>query len=262
MTVLVIAASRSDTETIRKAAERLKQNGIRCEMRVCSAHRTPEMLDRIMEKAANSRSGYDAIIAGAGLAAALPGVVAAKTLLPVIGIPLSGAFQGLDAMMSVIQMPPGIPVLTTGVDNTDEAAHYAELITKNKMKRVNLVGKAQKAVKRATEALEELGIEYSTGEKILETAINIRFTGINERKPADTESAIVISCPTAEKENAEDAIKLLQLTKRGIWVGLNRGENAAIAAAEILGKDKELTEYRWKMKLKVEEADKEAKAQW
>ena len=260
MTILLIAASKSDLEVMRKAAAALEKNGITSKMRVCSAHRTPEMLDKIIEEAKNSQSGYDAVIAAAGLAAALPGVVAAKTLLPVIGIPLTGAFEGLDAMLSIIQMPPGIPVLTTGVNNAEEAAKAAALIAKNKMKRINLVnhGKSQKAVDRATETLNELGIEYSLGDKILETAINISFTGINEKEGASSETAVVINCPIAEKEMATDAVKLLQLTKKGAWVGLNRGENAAVAAAEMLKKDKELTEYRWKMKIKVEEADKEA----
>ncbi len=260
--ILLIAASKSDVEAMKKAMAVLEKSGGMHTLRVCSAHRTPEMLDKIMEEAKNSQSSYDAIIAAAGLAAALPGVVAAKTLLPVIGVPLTGAFEGLDAMLSIIQMPPGIPVLTTGVNNAEEAAHAATLIAKNKMKRINIVnrGKSQKAVDKAVEALNELRVEYSLGEKVLETAINIHFTSIDEKEGITSESAIVINCPTAEKETAADAIKLLQLTKKGMWVGLNRGENAAVAAAEILKKDKELTEYRWKMKLKVEEADREEAA--
>ncbi|MBI2549741.1 AIR carboxylase family protein [Candidatus Woesearchaeota archaeon] len=254
MAVLIIAASKSDVGIMEKAAAALEKSGVEHKMRVCSAHRTPEMLDKIIEEVE-----YDAIIAAAGLAAALPGVVAAKTTAPVIGVPLMGAFEGLDALLSIIQMPPGIPVLTTGVNNAEEAAMAAAMIAKNKMKRINIVdhGNAQKAVDKATEALKELEIEHSLGNKVLETAINICFISINEKEGMISESAIVINCPTAEKETANDAVKLLQLTKKGIWVGLNRGENAAVAAAEIMRKNDKLKEYRWGMRLKVEEADKE-----
>ena len=117
MTVLIIVASKSDVDIMKKAAAVLEKNGIKYAMRVCSAHRTPEMLDKLIEE-----KEHDTVIAGAGLAAALPGVVAAKTTAPVIGVPLAGAFEGLDALLSIIQMPPGIPVLTVGVNNAEEAA--------------------------------------------------------------------------------------------------------------------------------------------
>ncbi len=256
MTVLIIAASKSDIETMKKAAAALDKNSIKWMLRVCSAHRTPEMLDRIIGEVDDS---CDAIIAGAGLAAALPGAVAAKTTLPVIGVPLTGAFEGLDALLSIIQMPPGIPVITTGVNGVEEAAATAVKIATNRMKRVNMTSianKNQKAVEKAAEALREMRIEYSCTEKMQETAINLCFTDINES--TKQENAIVIYCPTTDKETAQDAVKLLQLTRKGVWVGLNRGENAAVAAAEILKKTNELKEYRWKMKLKVEEADREA----
>jgi len=256
LTVLIIAASKSDVDVMKKAAEMLDKDGTKWKLHVCSAHRTPDMLDRIMGEIDDS---CDAIIAGAGLAAALPGVVAAKTTIPVIGVPLAGAFDGLDALLSIIQMPPGIPVITTGVNGIEEAAATVVKIATNKMKRVNITSiknKNKKAIEKATEALKELRIEYSCTEKIVETAINLCFIGINETTTPKNADAIVIYCPTAEKETAADALKLLQLTKKGAWVGLNRGENAAVAAAEILKKTKELTEYRWKMRIQVEEADK------
>ncbi|MBI3036391.1 AIR carboxylase family protein [Candidatus Woesearchaeota archaeon] len=263
MTVLIIAASKSDVEVMEKAAAVLEKSGIKCVIRVCSAHRTPEMLDRIMEEVEHAeieKERYDAIIAGAGLAAALPGVVAAKTTLPVIGVPLAGAFEGLDALLSIIQMPPGIPVLTTGVDNSEEAAAAAIKIARNTAKKANITtrnSKNQKAVDKAAETLKQLGIPYSCSGKTEKDAINLCFVDINEKHVAAT-SELAIYCPTTEKEKAADAVKLLQLTRKGIWVGLNRGENAAVAAAEIMGKNSQLKEYRWGMRLRVEEADKEA----
>ena len=256
MTVLIIAASKSDVEIMNKAASVLKQNSVKYEIRVCSAHRTPELLDSILEA-----KEYEVIIAGAGLAAALPGVVAAKTTAPVIGVPLSGAFEGLDAVMSIIQMPPGIPVITTGVDNSIEAATAAAMMVKNTAKKINIVtllSKNQKAVGKATDALKQLGIPYESTDSEKKDAINLVFVDINERSVGATGNNLTIYCPTAEKENAGDSIKLLQLTKNGVWVGLNRGENAAVAAAEILKMKTKLDEYRWDMRRKVEEADKEA----
>ncbi|HLD97367.1 MAG TPA: AIR carboxylase family protein [Candidatus Nanoarchaeia archaeon] len=254
MTVLIIAASKSDVETMKKAAAVLERSGIQWELRVCSAHRTPEMLDKIMEGAE-----YDAVIAGAGLAAALPGVVAAKTTAPVIGIPLTGAFEGLDALLSIIQMPPGIPVLTTGVNNAEEAGEFAAKIVKNAAKKVNLISannKNKKAVDKATDTLKELGIPYGSSDKISADAINICFVDLRQKNVQESKE-IVVYCPIAEKETAEDAAKLLQLTRTGVWVGLNRGENAAVAAAEIMKMRAKLDEYRWGMRIKVEEADRE-----
>lgn len=259
MTVLIIAASKSDVEIMSRAAAKLKQGGIKAEMRVCSAHRTPDLLDSILVN-----KEYDAIIAGAGLAAALPGVVAAKTTVPVIGVPLSGAFEGLDAMLSVIQMPPGIPVITTGINNAEEAAGAAAKIVRNTAKKVcviNLHNKNSKAIDKATDALKQFGIPHENSNTEKKDAINLAFIDINEKPPTPSKENITIYCPTAEKENANDAVKLLQLAKGGIWVGLNRGENAAVAAAEILKMKTKLDEYRWDMRRKVEEADKEASNQ-
>ncbi len=258
MTTLIIAASKSDVEIMKKAAAMLGENKIKYELRVCSAHRTPDMLDKIL-----SEKEYDVIIAAAGLAAALPGVVAAKTTAPVIGVPLTGAFEGLDALLSIIQMPPGIPVITTGVNNPEEAAAVAVKIVGNKAKKANLMAiknKNKKAVDKAVEMLKQLGIPYSSSDKTEKDAINICFVNINEKQVAAT-NELTICCPTAEKETAADAIKLLQLTKKGVWVGLNRGENAAVAAAEIMGLNDKLKEYRWDMQRKVEEADREVNKQ-
>src|SRR3954447_21261265 len=107
----IIMGSKSDMETMEKAAKVLEEHGVHHEIRVMSAHRDPEM---VAEYCRNARMrGLRVIIAGAGLSAALPGVAAAHTDLPVIGVPLSSrlsAAGGLDAILSVVQMPPGVPV--------------------------------------------------------------------------------------------------------------------------------------------------------
>jgi phosphoribosylaminoimidazole carboxylase PurE protein len=125
----IIMGSKSDMETMEKAGAVLEEYGIRYEIRVMSAHRDPEM---VAEYCKNARMrGLRAIIAGAGLSAALPGVAAAHTDLPVIGVPLSSSLSaagGLDAILSVCQMPPGVPVACVGLDNPRNAAHLAARI--------------------------------------------------------------------------------------------------------------------------------------
>src|SRR4051812_44339624 len=125
----IIMGSKNDMETMEKAGEVLDEYRIRYEIRVMSAHRDPDL---VAEYCKNARMrGLKVIIAGAGLSAALPGVAAAHTDLPVIGIPLSGrltAAGGLDSILSVVQMPPGVPVAAVGLDNPRNAGHLAARI--------------------------------------------------------------------------------------------------------------------------------------
>jgi 5-(carboxyamino)imidazole ribonucleotide mutase len=125
----IVMGSKSDIERMQAASDELDQRGIRNEVRVMSAHRDPEM---VAEYARNAKlRGLQVIIAGAGLSAALPGVVAAHTTLPVIGVPLTSAksvANGLDALLSIAQMPPGVPVACVGVDNARNAAVLAARI--------------------------------------------------------------------------------------------------------------------------------------
>jgi phosphoribosylaminoimidazole carboxylase PurE protein len=122
----IIMGSQSDMDTMSGAAKVLEEQGIRSETRVMSAHRDPET---VADYCKNARlRGLKVIIAGAGLSAALPGVAAAHTDLPVIGVPLSSrlsAAGGLDALLSVAQMPPGVPVACVGLDNAKNAGHLA-----------------------------------------------------------------------------------------------------------------------------------------
>ena len=122
----IIMGSKSDMDEMKKAGEVLEQAEVTYEIRVMSAHRDP---DTVAEYCKNARMrGIQVIIAGAGLSAALPGVAAAHTDLPVIGVPLSSrmsAAGGLDAILSIAQMPPGVPVACVGLDNPRNAAHLA-----------------------------------------------------------------------------------------------------------------------------------------
>jgi len=125
----IIMGSKSDLPEMEKAGEVLADKGIRYEIRVMSAHRDP---DTVADYCRNARMrGLRLIIAGAGLSAALPGVAAAHSDLPVIGVPLSSrlsAMGGLDAILSIVQMPPGVPVACVGLDNARNAGHLAARI--------------------------------------------------------------------------------------------------------------------------------------
>ena len=106
--------SESDWEVMSNTSKTLKNLDINHESRVISAHRTPDLLDEYIAQC--EENGVQVIIAGAGLSAALPGVIAAKTIIPVVGVPLiAGSLDGMDALMSIVQMPPGIPVGTVAI---------------------------------------------------------------------------------------------------------------------------------------------------
>jgi 5-(carboxyamino)imidazole ribonucleotide mutase len=127
--VAILMGSKSDLPAMEKAEAELTERGIRSETRVMSAHREPDV---VADYAKNAKlRGIRVIIAGAGLSAALPGVVAAHTELPVIGVPLTSRTSiagGLDALLSIVQMPPGVPVACVGVDNARNAAVLAARI--------------------------------------------------------------------------------------------------------------------------------------
>ncbi len=118
--VLIISGSKSDAEIVQKAADVLKAFDVPYSHEVASAHRNPEKVERLVQE-----SGAKVFIAVAGLSAALPGVIASKTTRPVIGVPVDSALGGLDALLSIAQMPPNVPVATVGINNGKNAAMLA-----------------------------------------------------------------------------------------------------------------------------------------
>ncbi len=253
--VLALFASKSDEEIYNQVIKILKKEKISYDFKLASAHKTPDDVDRIV-----SGGEYKIVISGAGLAAALPGVIAAKTLRPVIGIPCKGNYGGLDALLSIMQMPPGIPVLSVGAFKADVAAHSAIEMLKG-YKKIVLVGdKKNNAYKKAEDMLKRFGISHSHSEETLSNAINIVFTDFDE--PLDEKEHLVVYCPLLEEndDKAESALNLLKHSEHGLWVGINNGTNAAIAAIEILNIDnsleQELTDYRKEIGDKVRQANK------
>ena len=125
--VSIIMGSQSDMPVMEKATAYLEEHSIPFEVNVMSAHRNPEGVAEYAKTA--KERGLKVIIAGAGMAAALPGVIAAYTTLPVIGVPIkSGALQGIDALLAIVQMPPGVPVATMAIDGAKNAAVFAHKI--------------------------------------------------------------------------------------------------------------------------------------
>ena len=118
--ISIIAGSTSDKEVFEKAEKVLKENNIDYDLQIISAHRDPEKLDKYIESCESL-----VYIAVAGLSAALPGVIASKTDKPVIGVPVSAKLGGLDALLSIVQMPPRVPVACVGIDRGDNAAYLA-----------------------------------------------------------------------------------------------------------------------------------------
>jgi len=127
--VAIVMGSKSDQAVADKAIKVLEAHKIPYEVRAISAHRNPEELDRYLKE---NRDSFAVIIAIAGLSAALPGIIASKTEKPVIGVPVSGKLMGLDALLSMAQMPSGIPVGVVGIDNGENAALLALRILKVK----------------------------------------------------------------------------------------------------------------------------------
>lgn len=162
MKVAIFFGSKSDTETMKKAADILKEFGIDYKAYIISAHRAGALLKETVENV--EKDGCEVIIAGAGLAAALPGVIAGETILPVIGVPLecvtpgkSNGLGGMDALLSIVQMPPQIPVATVGINSAKNAAYLAVQILA--LKYPELKEKLAAFRKKLSDAAAETGID-------------------------------------------------------------------------------------------------------
>ena len=161
MKVALIMGSLSDLNKVEPAITLLKKFDVEVAVRCFSAHRTPKQLEEFVTKANND--GTEVFIAAAGMAAALPGVVAAMTTLPVIGVPISSKnLDGLDALLSIVQMPSGIPVACVAIDGTKNAAYLALQILGIKYLAIKekLIDERKNMEKQALQANEELQNKY------------------------------------------------------------------------------------------------------
>lgn len=252
--VLIIFGSKSDEKVYNKIADGLRKEKVDFELRVSSAHKTPEDVEKTLQ------NDYAVVIAGAGLAAHLPGFAAAKVLRPVIGVPCSGNYEGLDALLAIAQMPPGVPVLAVGVNKSDVAAQNCAKMMK-KYESITIVGNRDNdTVKKAVETLKKFDVMPAFGKTPNPKSVNLVFTYFDE--PVEKKDELVIYCPLLlEKDGkAETALSFLKHSNHGLWVGINNGVNAAIAAIEIMNFDNEyegqLVAYRREIGKKVLEANK------
>ena len=163
--VSIIMGSTSDLPVMEKAAEILNSFRIPFEMNALSAHRTPEEVEKFAKNAASR--GIKVIIAAAGMAAHLPGVIAAMTTLPVIGVPIKASLEGLDSIFSILQMPPGIPVATVGVNAAQNAGILAaQIIATGDDEVMKEVAKYKESLKKkivqANEELKNVKYDYKT----------------------------------------------------------------------------------------------------
>ena len=163
--VSIIMGSTSDLPVMEKACKLLDELQVPFEVNALSAHRTPDAVEQFARTA--EERGLKVIIAAAGMAAALPGVIAASTTLPVIGVPIKGMLDGLDAMLSIIQMPPGIPVATVGVNGAQNAAilsvEMLALSDEQTARRLRDYKAGLKSkIEKANKELAEIKYEYKT----------------------------------------------------------------------------------------------------
>ncbi|MDP6670384.1 MAG: 5-(carboxyamino)imidazole ribonucleotide mutase [archaeon] len=262
--VLVIFGSESDATVYNPILSGLREKGVKTELRICSAHRTPEKLQHIIKE-----TSADLIIAGAGLSAALPGVIASHSIKPVIGVPVDGNYGGLDALLSIHQMPGGMPVLGTGVNSVEETCEAVAIALKKhkSVKILNRLGENNSLTKRiysGVSILEELGVGFSIVEDIglkfdveNEILINLHEFG---QSLIEREGALIINVPILKDSTPSDSIKLLEESKTGLWVGLNRVDNACLGAVQLLnigfsGFSRKIGVFREKQKQKVLESD-------
>src|SRR3989344_2782139 len=224
--VLVVFGSATDAGCYSKIIARFEGLKVKSRLAVLSAHKTPKDLNKALKK-----TPARIFVAGAGVAAALPGVVAAETIRPVIGVPCYGAYNGLDAFLSIHQMPPGIPVIGVGVEATGDCAELAMAYLSGLDKIVLLEPSTDSAKKMLVKSENQL----------------------NEMVFSD--EAVVLNVPVKEASNEDDAIVVFKMARKGFWLGLNRAENAAIAAVQLInlnGKyNKCLNAYRKKIAEKV-----------
>ena len=266
--VLAVFGSASDSPVFERLMQSFREKGIKAELRICSAHRTAKMLEGIV-----SSSKARVIVAGAGLSAALPGVIASQTIKPVIGIPIENNYSGLDALLSVHQMPPGIVVCGVGVNAAEKAANAAALALK-KHDSIKIIKnfESEKFEKKFLEMqglLKQFEVKFEVAketEKIQENEILINFVNLDSNQEPVSD-CLAINVPLLEKDSAGDVSRLMEKTKKGLWVGLNRFENAAIASMGLIAVynlelAERLLEQRKKASEKVISADAEQSKKW
>jgi 5-(carboxyamino)imidazole ribonucleotide mutase len=232
--VLVLFGSQSDDYVFNGINETLSKN-FEVDFHILSAHRNPEDLRKLIEK-----DEFDFIVAGAGLAAHLPGVCASLTKKPVFGIPVEAAFGGLDAYLSIVQMPFGVPVGAIDAQNITELSSMIPMCNK---KEICVVVKSDianneyilKEMKRLKELSEELEVRLLETHQVSETNFNIVLHHSDSDFEVLPNTFNVPVFPKNELSNSSLALRTMDLFNRGgIWFGTNNSRNALLQYSMIL----------------------------
>lgn len=259
--VFIVFGSASDAGVFQPINVFLEGKKISSSVNVLSAHRTPKELEKALKK-----TKAKIFIAGAGLSAALPGVVASQTIKPVIGIACTGAFEGLDSFLATAQMPPGVPVLCVNVAHHADVARHVENYFSGLQKIVLVeTPSTNKAVLgKAEEVLNKLGIPFfKTALMDFSDTKNVYlvFPDLHELESLPKTSATLVVVPVKISNLSQDAELFFRSAKNHLFVGLNRGENGALAViqlANLSGRfDKKIHAYRKDLAKKVLDSNKE-----
>jgi 5-(carboxyamino)imidazole ribonucleotide mutase len=233
MRINVLFGSESDKGIFEPLCDRLRAiDGVDVFFEVCSAHRDPERLRKIINE-----KPCDLYITGAGLAAHLPGVVASQTITPVIGIPCNDILLGLDALLSIIQMPKGVPALAAGVSAVDHVvsfvAWYAGNMAKPPILKVNAPAWATKQVEQLKKPLAEIGWQFACGNNA-SNVLELELVDLQAGK-APIAKTTFLGAPIIEKTPFEgDPRNISEITsKGGLWLGINNITNLQIALLEL-----------------------------
>jgi len=245
MKALILFGSTSDQPVYQVLEKKLGQIGVETDLRIISAHRKHKLLAQTLEN-----ETFDFVIAGAGLAAHLPGVVASQVECPVFGIPVKGCLNGLDALLSIVQMPAGIPVLCGGIDQIEAHILFIENWNKCDLKSINIVVAAgpespvlEKEKERILELAKQTNISFELCHAPQSNGVNI-FAIENEELlnsflAQDEILKIGVWLKNAEQihhpQCLDDLIR--STTRGGLWVGINNLRNAYLAGVQLLGKE-------------------------
>lgn len=247
--VLLLFGSQSDAPVYERIIARLHADGIPHHMKVCSAHRAPNVLQDILRT-----ESYSMVIAGAGLAAHLPGVVASSTIRPVIGVPVNANFDGADSMLSIIQMPPKVPVLAVGVNQAEEAGRYAAKMMRPPREIVLITnGLLLDRFEESKSWLDKGGFNYAFSDEQIPDRVNVMAFPLDQEPPV-VDDVLTIFVPVSSSPRSSDIPSLLDNTKKGMFVGVNRVENGIIAAAQIMSMEGAYDDYLGQSRKDLEES--------
>jgi len=231
--VFVVFGSKSDETIYQHLLEKFKKAGISYEFKVLSAHKTPKEV-----KSALNDTNASIFVAGAGLSAALPGFLAAEKVKPVIGIPCYGAFSGVDAFLSVSQMPPDVPVISVGVGKTSKVVRLVSNYLHG-FNKIVLVRKKTAEEKKYYDKCKVFMLENKIPFTVENSSIKpshsrvfIEFTKLGKKIKKNRNA--IIRVLVKENSNKKDSLKFFDSLQSSYSVGLNNYKNAAIAALELV----------------------------